>query len=361
MKRVLCFVFIFFVLNALFAQNDSTTVRSVFSLGISGHYGTIFAHSQAVQNTAGANPSGIGIHSTWQFVDDKTWNTCRCEPKMGFSAYYYDFDVALLGKSLTLSYFLEPVFRLNKIFSVSIRGNFGASYLSNPYDPEKNPTNLSYSLPLNAYVALGLGFGIRLDKHWQLTALAEYKHVSNGGIKDPNKGINWPVGSFMVEYSLKPKNYINHSKNNLSSLKKGLRKDVFLFTGNKNVDTGDKERFFIFGLILQVSKQISNLNGITLGTELVNNQALEEKMAREGINKKGYVASLIGGHEFLLGRFTFGQQMGLYLYDPSPYFTLLYQRWTIHYYFNKYMVLGIGMKTHANVAEYADVRLGVSF
>ena len=72
--------------------NDSvlaggTQARNIFSIGVGLQHGFIFAHSRAVQNTKGANPTGIEIALGWQRNDTETWNLCNCFPKKRFVTY----------------------------------------------------------------------------------------------------------------------------------------------------------------------------------------------------------------------------------------------------------------------------------
>ncbi len=52
-----------------FAQTDSSETKineEVFSIGLGVQHGFIFAHSEAVQNTKGARPTGVEAMLSWQ-------------------------------------------------------------------------------------------------------------------------------------------------------------------------------------------------------------------------------------------------------------------------------------------------------
>ena len=67
------------------------------------------------------------------------------------------------------------------------------------------------------------------------------------------------------------------------------------------------------------------------------------------------------GHEFLLGKLIFSQQLGYYLYNPDWDGDILYQRWGLVYYFTDYFAFGINLKAHRNVADFVDFRVTYSF
>ena len=99
------------------ADHHSKKAPHIFSVAAGIQHGFIFAHSRAVQNTRGANPTGIEIIFGWQRNDTRTWDLCNCFPKKGLLLAYYDYDVKILGKSFNAAYFLEPFYKLgNRTF-----------------------------------------------------------------------------------------------------------------------------------------------------------------------------------------------------------------------------------------------------
>ncbi len=132
---------------------EEQTKANVFSVGVGLQHGFIFAHSQNVQNTKGANPTGVEIYFSWQKIDTAIWKLCNCFPRRGLLLTYYDYDNGILGKSATAAFFLEPSYKLGKKTFFSIIGSTGVSYLSNPFDSIKNlPTNLTAHPSVLIYV-----------------------------------------------------------------------------------------------------------------------------------------------------------------------------------------------------------------
>src|SRR5688500_11048330 len=178
----------------------SKKAENIFSVGVGVQHEFIFAHSKAVQNTKGANPTGIELSFGWQRNDPETWKLCNCFPKKGLLLVYYDYDVRILGKSFGAAYFLEPTYKVGNKTFFSFKGVAGLAYLTNPFDSIHNLTNQSYSSAIGGYLLLGIGLSYIINTQWWLNTTINYQHISNGGLRQPNKGINWPTAGISVIY-----------------------------------------------------------------------------------------------------------------------------------------------------------------
>lgn len=348
------------------AQQDTGSLRSggprknnIFSVGAGVQRGFILAHSQAVENTKGANPTGLELIFSWQRNDAAIWNLCNCFPRKGLLLAYYDYDREILGSSFTAGYFLEPVYRLGKGVFFSFKGIAGLSYLTNPHDSLHNPTNQSYSTALSGYLLFGAGIWIRLNDKWWLNGSVNYQHESNGGLRQPNKGINWPTAGIALSYSPRPEPYytgIRTKKRYRGDY--STRWDISMFGIAKRAidEDGSSRRLPIFGLGLQASKQIGAIHALTAGTEIYTDLALRAQLKQDSIKVSHVRAGLLLGHEFLLGKFLFSQRIGISLLDKTPYFDKVYHRWGIHYRINEHLGAGINLQAHRHVADFIDVR-----
>lgn len=354
-----------------FAQ-DSTEIYDVtddakvnmFSIGVGGQYGFIFAHSLDVQNTRGANPIGAEVILGWQRNDKFTWSLCNCYPRKGLLFSFYNYDTDIVGKGAIAAYFLEPTFRITNSILFSFKGSIGLAYLSKPFHPEKNPGNMSYSTRLNGYGAVGAGLWIRMTDQLWINPSAIYQHTSNGGIKEPNKGINWPTAGLSVNYTPEPQPFYSGSRITEKYWKRlPPRVDVGVFgIGRRFIDTaGNSKRFPLLGLQAHVGKQVGRISALTAGVEVSNDKALSLKMKRDSIDASATRAGFLAGHEFLLGRFLFSQRLGVYFFNQSPESDLFFHNWGLHYRITKNWGAGFNLKAHRQVAEHVNVRLIYSF
>ncbi len=352
------------------AQTDSsaevgdTKKEPLFSLGIGLQHGFIFAHSQDVQNTSGARPTGIEAIFSWQRNDSAMFSLCHCYPRQGLMLAYYDYDVGLLGKSGTAAYFLEPTYKITDRVLFSFKAAAGLSYLNNPYDSIENPANQSYSTHLSIYLLVGVGVWVQLSERWWINPTINYQHISNGGLRDPNKGINWPTAGISVTYQPVYRPWYTGRKTTEKYWKDySPRYDVTLMGAVlRGFDQdGDRKRFIMGGLAIQVAKQVGSLNMLTLGAEVYHDGSVAENLRNDGIDASPVKAGMMLGHEFLLGRFQFSQRLGVYIFDQTPYYDRLYHRWGVQYRINRQLSAGINLLAHRQVADFLDFRLGYTF
>jgi hypothetical protein len=344
-----------------FAQSDTAEARikeEVFSIGLGVQHGFIFAHSEAVQNTKGARPTGVEVTLSWQRTDSAAWNLCNCYPRKGLLVSYYDYDTKILGKSLTAAYFLEPTYKINNRTFFSFRGAGGFSYLTNPFDSLKNPANQSYSTSMSVYLLVGVGVWYQLSEKWWLNSSANYQHESNGGMREPNKGINWPTAGIALSYQPKSANYFTGIRTSEKFwTNKKIRLDAALFGVARRTQTeSGSRRKALVGFSANASKQVGRINALTAGAEIYKDAKLSYRLKNDSIEASSIKAGLLAGHEFLLGKFIFSQQLGVYVFDQTPYYDRLYHRWGLIYNVSNKIGAGINLKAHKQVAEFADFR-----
>jgi hypothetical protein len=334
------------------------TAQKVMSFHSASHYGLILPHSVEVQNTKGAHPFGFEAGISFTDTSERIYNLAHCMATGGLNLMYFDYDSRILGRSVGLNYFLEPSFRLNQSWRFCVRGQFGLVYLTRPYHPVNNPTNMSYSTHLSFFLGISSGISWQLNKHWQTALYANFLHASNGGLKDPNKGINWPTAQLQVNYF--PESFEMRNKRNRNKINDKSRGITLygLYT-SRLLNTGDKVRYSVYGLGAEYFFQIAPVSGLIGSAELYNDHSLKEKLNRLGMDGVSSIrAGIAAGHVFLLGKFQFSQQIGYYVYSPSKLFDQVYHRWGLNYCHNSKLVIGISLKAHRHVANFTDVRIG---
>lgn len=339
----------------------SLSAQKIKSFYGAAHYGFIIPHSVGVQNTKGAHPLGIEAGLSFTDTSDRTYNLARCFATSGVNIMFFDYNSRILGRSIGLNYFLEPSFRLSSSFRFLVRGQFGLSYLSDPYHPLHNPTNMSYSTRLAFFLGISKGISWQLNRHWQTSLYTNFLHISNGGLKDPNKGINWPTAQLQISYfpdEFKPVN----KKVRIKTNEKEYGLTVYALYTSRLLNVGDKVRYPIYGMGAEAFIQLSSISGLTGSIELYNDHSLKEKMERLGMEDISSIRSgICAGHVFFIGKFQFAQQLGYYVYNPSNLFDNIYHRWGLNFCASEKWVIGVSLKAHRHVANFTDVRIGYRF
>lgn len=365
LQRSILVLFIFLVPFFPFSQITDTlqpagkVLVTGFSFG--AHYGSVFAHSEAVQNTAGANPRGIELSYTRQRRDKGPVDLCNCYPRQGVVVSYFNFDNAILGQGVMAGWMLEPTYRLGNKLQLGIKGVAGLAWMNSPFDSANNPGNQSYSTAISAWLVVGASLSYPLGNKWRLQFGGNFEHTSNGGMKQPNKGVNFPTASLHLQYMPDPQPYFSGPRS-AGKLWKGepWRKDIGIFaTGKRSVnEAGLGTREPILGILALASKQVGRINALTAGIEAYYDGFSAQRMKTDSLpdSNAGRVG-LMGGHEFLLGKFIFSQQLGIYLYKPAPYDQDWFHRWGLLYKIHSHFWAGINLKAHLQVADFVDARI----
>ena len=339
---------------------SDTTLESVFSLAIKQHYGFVIIHSRAIRAIKNSHPMGTEFNFSWQKIDKKSWELCHCYPKVGILLSFFDFDnKKILGYGFNVAGFVEPFFQIDKKFNISFRTAAGLSLDTEPYDEFCNPENFSYSLPINGYLQLGLILHYQVNPKIKLTVSSNFNHISNGGLKQPNKGVNYPTIGMGLDYTPKPISFKNRKKTEYIGIKK-KRYDLSVSYFPKKVIDNSKY-FTVFGINTGISHQIGRISALTVDLELIWDHSLKWKIETLNKDKNYQRGGLLVGHEFLMGRVTFSQKIGPYIYDVAKYDDPIYQRYGINFHITENVFTGIHIKAHRHIADFMEIKIGWTF
>ena len=340
-------------------KND-TDLKSVFSLSIKQHYGFVIIHSRSIRAIKNSYPVGTEFNFNWQKIDKKSWDLCHCYPRVGVLLSFFDFDnKEILGYGFTAGGFVEPFFRTDKKFNISFRIAAGLSLETKPYNEHANPENISYSLPVNQYSQLGLILHYRINPKIKATASSNYNHISNGGLKQPNKGINYPTLGVGLDYTPHPISFKNREKTDFKGIKK-QRYDLSISYFPKKI-LANAKYFTVFGISTGISQQVGRISSLTVDLEWTWDHSLKWELEQLGKDKNYQRGGLLLGHEFLMGRFTFSQKIGPYIYDVAKYDDPVYQKYGINFHVTENIFTGIHIKAHRHIADFMSIKLGWTF
>jgi len=322
-------------------------------------YGSILVHSNDVENTSGSRPFGVELEFSKRHLDSLAWNACQCTPTTGFLLSYVNFDNTVLGHGLNLSYFIEHYFLPGRRLSPVLRGAAGLGYGTRPHHPEKNPDNQSYSLPVNVFLQLQAGINMRIAPKSFLALKAEYNHLSNGGIREPNKGINWPSVSLALSHAPGYREIPTREKQKNRALagKRWLSRAEILMAVNTRV-IEERQRFYSWGAFFTQAYRLGHLHTITAAADWHYDQSHQKRIEVAGSTASAHRVGVLAGHEFLFGSFIFGQQLGFYVFDQFKGHDPIYHRWGLSYVHKSGITVGFNLKAHRHVAEFTDIRIG---
>jgi hypothetical protein len=211
---------------------------------------------------------------------------------------------------------------------------------------------------------LQLKVNYQFGDHWNVHLGANYNHISNGGAKRPNKGMNFPTVSFGLDYTIRPAKLSPRPKSR-GILESGLKKYARLFSNIRTVDGNDstaEKQEILIGLEGGIIGAITNINALLGGIEFWYDGLINEEINRGYLTGSPFVFSISAGHAFIFGRYSFTQQIAWYAYNTNPTSdSSFFQRYAMYWLFGKNISAGFSLKAHGHVAEYMDIRLGAVF
>ncbi len=347
---ILC---LFLLVNCLPVLSQPNRTDSPVFYGLSAYYGQFQVHTKTLYPYNGTHPFGMEFELSQLLLKDRIRETFGTFIKWGIGLNYVNFDHDDLGYAISAIAYIEPFIDAHGRWRYSLKAGSGLAYMSHPYDADSNPRNLAYSTQLTFPLFGGGSVYYFFTKQWAVKLTASFQHLSNGGTKQPNLGINYPVIALGVEHSVH--HYTIPPRKTLRSYTKQQRTDMMVGYTLKE-DTTNTNNVHVANLLINRSWQVSRINALSISA-LVEFQELSE---RQKTIDQWSVASLVG-NEFIFGKLYFGQQIGIYLLQGQAAPNLLLQNYYLRYRINARLMTGVGLKAHGRVADYLSVQLGYIF
>lgn len=362
MKQKYYLVVIVWVLfgSSLFAL-PSDSIKKPFSLGIKVHYGTILPHSELIRPLAFNNPYGIEADFSWLNHSEKSIKQMNCYYYSGVAVNFIDFGHPKIGQSVNAWYYFEPLLRFQKKLGFGIRSGVGMSYLSSVYNEDTNPENKFFASHIAFLLLVEFKTKYKISNKFELTGSVCYNHISNGGIKQPNYGMNFPTLTIGADYHFNPVELKPIIKEKLDAAKKIWKLKVETLASikvqNKTEDFEEKA-FFAHGMTAFANKRIGKFSALNFGTEFFNDSYVKEEISRAGLDEDHKRAAAFLGHDLIFGKINFTINFGFYFYAPYAAKDPYYQKYLLQYNFSERLYAGGFMLAHGDAAEIMGFNVG---
>ncbi len=358
-KAFVVFTFLLFHSISVECNNDSIIRPLSYSSRL--HYGFIFTHTAVLHQFADRNPAGFEVDVMRLNNAQEDYVQCNCWSYTGVSIGFVNFGLPnILGNALTLNGFVEPVLLNHKLLMLDLRLGTGLAFLSKVYNAETNPTNQFFSSKLSFTLLGGLRLVVPINERFRIEGTSWYNHISNGGIKQPNKGMNYPTFSLGLNYSPYREYFFDR---NIMSLKSSKRnKKVFLrsfFSGKVQNETPEYPLVFcpISGFSGGYIHPFRTLSLISLSMGIERDGYLNESLRRNGREIQKGIVDLALGYGVSAGNFSFLLRMGLYIVAPANQSDVIFQQYDLFYSINSRLETGVYLKAHRHVAEHMGISL----
>ncbi|MEN8122823.1 MAG: acyloxyacyl hydrolase [Bacteroidota bacterium] len=357
---IICFI-TFWGRNSELISQDS--IKKPFILGSKLHYGVILPHSERIRTLAFNNPFGIEVNFNWLNHSEKSVRQLNCYSYTGIAINYFNFGHPKIGSSVNLWYYFEPLLKFKNKLNYSIRAGTGITYLSTIYDQETNPENKFFSSHIAFLLIVDFKLKYKLTKKLELCCSICYNHISNGGFKQPNYGMNFPTITLGVDYNFKPINLKPIKKEKIRDEEKvwSFKAEVLSSIKVQNKTPEFKEKAcFAYGFSSYTNKRISKFSALNFGLEYIADGYVKEEILRAGLDMDYKRAAGFIGHDLTFGKVNLTVNIGIYFYSPYKAKDPVYEKYMLQYRFNKFYT-GVFMLAHGDAAEIMGFNAGFVF
>ena len=356
MKRPLALFFMAIVLlwpSFILANDDRKR-----SLGISFHAGYILPHSDEIKALANKPACGIALQYQIWHGGKEDYELFDCFWNAGFEYRYFNFlNPKILGSAHDFTLYLEPILYQHSNFIFTSRLGTGINYLTRIYDPIDNPTNKFFGSPISFPLFIEGSMYYKVSEASLIKISLAYNHISNGGIKQPNKGMNWPsivLGYTFAKHGIP--SFQREERDNLLLKKNNYRFSMYYFNSLKVIDS-PKKLCYIYGVGLRYYYSLSYKYQLHATTEVYIDSYIKENLLRWGDTRDYKRAGAGFGHAINFGRLSLTQTMAYYYYAPYPAMTSFYHRHDLLFNLYKGISAGVFLKAHKHVADLMGIQM----
>lgn len=352
-------ILILFIINDLSLNGSPDTIPARY-IGARANYGFIIPHSTAIEAISHTKPYGFEISYNTLHTSFTKWKVFNAYWTSGVQAGYFNYqNPEVIGSAYLLTVFSEPIIAFSNRFQLTIRTGAGLSYHTKIYNETINPTNYFFGTRINFPLYLDLRLRYRMGQKAYLTLAGNYNHISNGGFKQPNKGMNFPTLSAGAEYYFDKIPVLTHSfTKDLELSKPGIFTVVQLLATARVLEKTDEfpeERVFAYGFHTRISKKLSRFYSLNIGAEVIFDDYIKGTIERENSDLDYKRLALTAGQDFLFGKVSFTQYFGCYVYSPYKARNSVYQKYELSYRISRKIMAGVFMKAHLQVAELSGI------
>ncbi|MBS1680408.1 MAG: acyloxyacyl hydrolase [Bacteroidetes bacterium] len=341
------------------AQNKDSVI---YSFGAKWQYASIWTNRTILQPFTQSHPQSFQFDLGVLKNTNQAWNNCGCYSQNGLSVSYTDFNNSKLGHAFTIAAFTQPLLYNSNRFQLSIRGSAGLAFVNKLYDSISNKDNIFFSASSSFYLGLGLNFSFRISNHLQAISSLQFNHISNGGKRDPNEGMNFPAVNVVVNYVVNPT--MLNKRPNQKFTDKSWSLALHTFGTQRSVPATwvwPAATRWVLGVNVGLIKRLGRMNGVGVGGEFYNDGIKEVLQQRSNQRIQTQTGAVSIQHYLFFGKLLFGQQAAWFVTPKTGYQKKFYQRYFLEYAIKKNWYLGVSLKAHGDHSDFLALSTGYLF
>jgi hypothetical protein len=343
-------------------QNKNFSILKNTSIGTRFYYGSFITPTAKSEYVRDSYTSFREIYLQYQTKGDKDWQLTHKNPQWGISFLYGNTGSRqYIGNMRSLYAYVNLLLFKSGIYEGGFRFGAGPGWVDKPYNVNTNPKNTIIGTKLNAYIHLAFQNEVKLTQRLLLSADFSFMHLSNGGTRLPNLGLNIPAFSAGLRYALSDP--IIDTKSLAKRFSKKINYNIYATIGVKQWPWVGSDSYMINTVQAEASKKFSCNNAYGGGIIFFYDRTLphysSEALAMPPHRNK-LQAGVYGSYEHFLGKLSFPLQAGAYVYNryKSP---ALFQQFGLRFHFSKHMSAEVLLKTHMGKADFIHTGIGYNF
>lgn len=317
----------------------------------------------------------FSIRLSHQTNGSRDWERRFLNPRYGLGIYLADFfEVEQIGLPLAIYGFFAAPFRRGKRLIFNYEFGFGFTFNWRSFDPITNQYNIALGAGRSFIIDAGANLSYALSPQLNIELGASLTHFSNGGIKQPNFGINTFAPKLLLSHhitAIQPRPKLAETSIHLPSNEYLLT----FFGGSKNLiyDTISVElaekwegvNFPVFGINAVYHRHLTYKTKLgfglgfsydgSLAAQITIDEGELEPIPTSFINKLQLSAFL--SYELSINHLAILLEPSFYVYrkktvNQSPIF---HQRIGVKYYFFDHLSLGITLRSYQfRVSDFVE-------
>lgn len=335
---------------------------------ISGNYGFLTPHHRSIEYFVEEHVPGFQLETGFKTYGHKDWHQHHLYPDIGIGYSYSGLsNNEVYGTAHALYSFIQTT--VNKkpdFFRIKQKFSFGLSYLSETYDLRENPYNLAIGSHLNVHLAYMLGLHLKVNENVSAYTGLIFTHVSNGKVKEPNKGLNTVTGSVGLAYRFRQQHTEYDDPEVEVTTYPPKRWSLFYSVGWKQISRRVDGYFFASSLALDYAFYRSSKAKAGVGLDFFYDSSVDEHREFDNeefeSNSEYFRSAIHLSYEFIVGRTSFVLQPGLYFFNPYDKFGYGVNRLAIRYRLTPSWVTNVAIKAHLFAkADFIEWGVGYAF
>ncbi len=349
-----------------------------YQWGLQLHAGKILKHTSKLFINPPSKSELIAITFSKQTSGNKLWQQNFGRPKVGYQIVWQPTNNAqLLGQLMAVAPTIQ--FGLGKKQSSTFIISTGAGFATKHWQriPYTDSINNYLGSTINFFVQLGYAKKILESKKVLVQGGAAFTHISNGGVRKPNFGINQASLFVSLQQASKQNIAVAENYKKVSTTKKVFKNKwgAACRIGGSFAEYGiaDGPLLPIGVAAMQANYTIGKKHKLFAGLEAERNGKTDffiKYTHQPSTNpwKDATYYSTIVGNEFLLGKASIYTQVGLFVNNPYLKSSVWYSKFGMLYYpfqkaenYGKGFCVGLLLKANGFTADYPEVGLGYSW